>query len=56
MNEELKKEMQKLSKDGRIPCGAARKLAEDLGVSYKEVGDLANALGIKIKDCQLGCF
>ncbi len=44
------------SKDVRISCVMARRIAEELKVSYKEVGDAANRLKIKIKDCELGCF
>jgi LAO/AO transport system kinase len=39
-----------------ITCSDARKIAERLGVSYKEVGKSANDLKIKIKNCELGCF
>jgi hypothetical protein len=42
--------------DGRIACPVARKLAEDLGVPYKAVGDAANEAGVKVKACDLGCF
>jgi hypothetical protein len=56
MNKELKEEMLKSASNGKLSCAAARKIAENLGISYKEVGDAANELGIKIKDCQLGCF
>ncbi|MGC2062828.1 MAG: hypothetical protein WA610_07600 [Thermodesulfovibrionales bacterium] len=56
MNELIKKEIQKKAVNGKITCAAARKIAEDLGASYKEVGQAANELGIRIKDCQLGCF
>ncbi len=56
MNELIKKEIQRHAVDGRIVCAIARKIAEDLGVPYKEVGQAANELGIRIKDCQLGCF
>lgn len=56
MNKELKEEMLKKAIDGRISCAAARQMAEKLGLPYKEVGAAANELGIKIKDCQLGCF
>ena len=42
--------------DGRIPCPVARKLAEDLGVEYKAVGDAANEAEVKIHGCELGCF
>ena len=44
------------SSENRIPCGLARKIAEDLGVPYGEVGNAANELKIKIKNCELGCF
>jgi hypothetical protein len=56
MKEELKEEMLKKTVDGRLSCAAARMLAEDLGLPYEEVGAAANELGIKIKNCQLGCF
>jgi len=56
MNEELKKELVGKASDGQIPCSVARKIAEDLNIPYKEVGDAANDLNIRIKNCQLGCF
>jgi len=42
--------------EGKIPCAAAFKLAQDLGISRKEMGDLLNEMRIKITQCQLGCF
>ncbi len=56
MNEELKQEMMKKAADGKLPCSIARKIAEDLKIPYKEVGDAANDLGIRIGNCELGCF
>ncbi len=56
MKKELKEEMLKKALNGKLSCFAARKIAENLGVSYKEVGEAANKLGIRIRDCQLGCF
>ncbi|MBI4289329.1 MAG: hypothetical protein HY671_13000 [Chloroflexi bacterium] len=41
---------------GRLPCVAAFKVAEKLKVSRGQVGEMANALGLRIVDCQLGCF
>lgn len=49
-------EIKKKTSDGRLPCIIARKIAEDLGVSYKDVGEAANSLHVKITNCQLGCF
>ncbi len=44
------------AEEGRIPCAVALKLAEELGVPTLEVGKAANALGVKIVACSLGCF
>ncbi|MCX8070574.1 MAG: hypothetical protein N2738_08745, partial [Thermodesulfovibrionales bacterium] len=56
----LKKEIQKRlieqSQGGRISCKEARRIAEDLSVPYKIVGEIANELKIKIYACELGCF
>jgi LAO/AO transport system kinase len=55
-----KKEIENILKtrsaEGKITCSDARKIAEELGVPYKEVGKTANELKIKIKNCELGCF
>jgi LAO/AO transport system kinase len=40
----------------KISCRAARGIAEELGIPYKDVGKAANSLKIKIKECELGCF
>jgi len=42
--------------DQEIACAQALALAEELGVSPIAVGATCNALGIKIRNCQLGCF
>jgi hypothetical protein len=42
--------------EGKIPCATAFRLAEELGISRKELGNLLNELRIKIIQCQLGCF
>lgn len=52
----IKELLEERSVEGRISCPLARAIAEELGVPYKEVGDAADAMGIKIKNCELGCF
>jgi len=42
--------------EGKIACAAAFRLAEELGLSRKDLGELLNELKIKIIKCQLGCF
>jgi hypothetical protein len=39
-----------------ITCAVLRKLAEDSGVPYKVAGAAADSLGIKVQNCDLGCF
>jgi hypothetical protein len=45
-----------LSKNGKISCKQALKLAEEEGISSKDIGALLNELKVKVMDCQLGCF
>jgi hypothetical protein len=56
LDQRIVKELRARAEDGRIPCGVALKLAEELGVSPQEVGRAANELKIKVMNCSLGCF
>jgi LAO/AO transport system kinase len=56
MNDELERLLKERAEDGKIACAEARKIAEELGVPRKDVGRAADETGIRIKDCQLGCF
>ncbi|MEC4684288.1 MAG: hypothetical protein VST71_00955 [Nitrospirota bacterium] len=49
-------ELLRHARNKRIPCKLARKIAEQTGLPYHEIGKLADELGIKITDCELGCF
>ncbi|MCE5194047.1 MAG: hypothetical protein LLF28_01105 [Nitrospiraceae bacterium] len=56
MKNRIEEEIKKRAVDGKLSCPAARKIAEDLNVSYKEIGEAADRLKIKINNCALGCF
>ena len=56
MKDRDKEEIKKKSINNGIPCSVARKIAQELSVSYKEVGSTAEELNVKITDCELGCF
>ena len=43
-------------KDGNIDCIQALAIAKKFDISPKEVGAVIDKLGIKIHNCQLGCF
>jgi hypothetical protein len=53
---EVRAQIQAAAPNGRIPCVAAFKLAEKLGLTRSQLGELLNELKIKIIQCQLGCF
>lgn len=54
--EDIKVRIKAAAPEGKIACAAAFRLAEELGLSRKDLGELLNELKIKIMHCQLGCF
>ena len=44
------------AKDGKLPCAVCFTIAEEFGISNKEMGKILNEMKIKIGQCQLGCF
>ncbi len=44
------------SPEGHVTCARALALARRLGVEAGRVGEAANRLGLRVVDCQLGCF
>jgi hypothetical protein len=56
VDEALAREIRRRAADRHLPCAVAFQIAEALDVPIGEVGDAANELGVKIVDCQLGCF
>ena len=54
--EDVKAKIKAAAPEGKIACDAAFRLAEELSLSRKDLGELLNELRIKIIHCQLGCF
>lgn len=50
------KKLREKAEDNRISCSMARKLAEDLQVSPRQIGTMCDELNIRIFACELGCF
>jgi hypothetical protein len=48
--------IKKRAKDNRIPCAVCFQIAEEFGISKRELGKLLDELGIKVIQCQLGLF
>ena len=56
MSTELEEKIISSLVDDKLPCPVAFKIARELKVSIREVGEETDKLGIKISHCQLGCF
>ena len=54
--EQLIERIKGVSKNGKISCRAAHKVAGELNVPVRKVGKMINKLNLKIIACQLGCF
>ena len=54
--DDVKARIRMAAPNGKIACAAAFRLAEELDLSRKDLGELLNELKIKIIQCQLGCF
>ncbi len=53
---ELEEAVRDKATDGRVTCAVLRKLAEDNGVPYKVAGAAADSAGVRVHNCDLGCF
>jgi hypothetical protein len=52
----IEEAIQAKAKDGKLPCAVCFKIAEDFGISKREMGKILNEMKVKIGQCQLGCF
>jgi len=52
----LEEAIKEKAKDGKLPCAMCFKIAEDFGISKKEMGKILNEMNVRISQCQLGCF
>jgi hypothetical protein len=43
-------------RDGNLPCGAAFKIAAEMDVPRIAVGAMTDKLGVRVSNCQIGCF
>ena len=56
VDKRVAEEVERAAAERRLACAEALAIAERLGVEPQEVGRAANEVGVKIVDCQLGCF
>jgi hypothetical protein len=54
--DELERMVRDAAVDGRVSCAALWRIGAELGYSRPEMGNAVEALGLKVKPCQLGFF
>jgi len=42
--------------DAAVACAALWRIADDLGIPRAVIGSCADALSVRVRHCQLGCF
>lgn len=53
---ELREQIRAHLEEGKLPCPVAWEIARKLGVERITVGRAADAMGVRISRCMLGCF
>jgi hypothetical protein len=56
MDERIADAVLERAQEGKLSCGAAFHIAEELSVNPLEVGEMADELGVRLYHCQLGLF
>ena len=56
MKEQIKEEVLKIVKEGKLSCPEAFGLARSKGFDLKDIGQVCNELNIRLVGGQLGCF
>jgi hypothetical protein len=56
MTEELEEALKMLAREGKISCTQAHRFAHEQAIELEKMRLLLDACGIRLKECQLGCF
>jgi len=56
MTEELTDALKMLAREGKISCSQAHRFAQEESIELHKMRILLDACGIRLKECQLGCF
>jgi len=54
--EKAKELIRQRAKEGKIACPVALRIAEEVGLPPRQIGELLDEMGIKVIECQLGLF
>ncbi len=53
---EMVEAIKEKASEGKVTCPVLRRFAEDRSIPYKVAGAAADAAGVRVKNCDLGCF
>jgi len=56
MTDALIEKIKAVAKDGKITCAAAQQFARDNDISMNRIKAFVDVAGLKVHNCQLGCF
>jgi len=56
MTDTLIEKIKGVSQDGKITCAAAQQFARDNGIVMNKMKSFMDVVGLKVQNCQLGCF
>ena len=56
MTPELETALKNIAKDGKITCAQAQKFAKDNNIEMNKMKSFLDVAGLKVVNCQLGCF
>ena len=56
VTDELVAKVSGAATNGRITCPLLRHIGEETGLGYKVAGAAAEVAGVKVHNCDLGCF
>lgn len=56
VTDEMKAEITAKAVDNKITCPVLRKYAEDKGIPNQVAGAAADMAGVRVHNCDLGCF
>mgnify|MGYP006302545173 FL=1 len=56
MDEKIADAVRERAQEGKLSCGAAFRIAENLKVNPLRVGEMADELDVRLYHCQLGLF
>ncbi len=56
MTQDLEKKLQSISRNGKVDCALVQQFARENNLEINKMRQFMDVLGLKVQNCQLGCF